>query len=59
MMYGTLIFLIIIGVVVYLMMNKGGGCCGGHDHHKNQDKHEGHGRPGSDNGSSSDSCCNV
>ena len=32
MMYGNILFLLVIGVVIYMMMKKGGGCCGGHDH---------------------------
>lgn len=32
MMYGNILFLLVVGVIIYMMMKKGGGCCGGHDH---------------------------
>lgn len=57
MMYGTLIFLAVIGIVVYMMMKGGGGCCGWHDHHKDHDGQEGHRALDDDKGSSHNSCC--
>lgn len=42
MMYGGILFWILIGVVIYLMMKGGGGCCGGHDHHGGNQGHEDH-----------------
>lgn len=41
MMWGNILFLVLIGVVIYMMM-KGGGCCGGHDH-GSHGGHKGHG----------------
>jgi hypothetical protein len=32
MMFGNILFFLIIGAVVYMMMKNSGGCCGGHDH---------------------------
>lgn len=44
MMFGNLLFLVLIAVVIYMMM-KGGGCCGGHNHHGGHRGHEDHGEP--------------
>lgn len=59
MMYGTLVFLAVIGIVVYMMMKGGGGCCGGHDQHKKHDEHGKLNKPDGNKGSDHGSCCNV
>ena len=47
--FGSLIWIIVIGVFLYFIMQKGGGCCGGghdhgtpHDHGHEADKEERH-----------------
>lgn len=51
MMFGNILFLVLIGVVVYMMM-KGGGCCGGHDLHRGHKENGDHEKSGNQNNAS-------